>query len=145
MRMNISVPDELAEQVRARELPISGICQDALRKAVELDEKKEKILTDLDSVVERLRGTQDSARLDAVEHGRALGDRWAREWASFDELKDVAKMDPWQFSQNRIDSIREFYVETGRPDRDFRHYDTDMSAGFIEGAREIWEAVEPRL
>jgi hypothetical protein len=34
MRMNISVPDELADQVRALELPISAICQTALRNAV---------------------------------------------------------------------------------------------------------------
>jgi hypothetical protein len=34
MRMNISVPDELAEQVRERDLPISAICQRALREAV---------------------------------------------------------------------------------------------------------------
>jgi hypothetical protein len=34
MRMNISVPDELAEEVRQRDLPISAICQRALREAV---------------------------------------------------------------------------------------------------------------
>lgn len=32
MRMNISVPDALAEQVRERNLPISVICQQALRE-----------------------------------------------------------------------------------------------------------------
>jgi hypothetical protein len=35
MRMNISVPDELAAQVRDLELPISAICQNALRAEVE--------------------------------------------------------------------------------------------------------------
>lgn len=34
MRMNISVPDQLAEQVRELELPISSICQNALRDEV---------------------------------------------------------------------------------------------------------------
>jgi hypothetical protein len=34
MRMNISVPDALAEEVRRRELPISAICQRALREEV---------------------------------------------------------------------------------------------------------------
>lgn len=33
--MNISVPDELAEQVRAMKIPISETCQRALREAVE--------------------------------------------------------------------------------------------------------------
>lgn len=35
MRMNISVPDILAEQVRERDLPISAICQRALREELE--------------------------------------------------------------------------------------------------------------
>jgi Post-segregation antitoxin CcdA len=34
MRMNISVPDALAEEVRRRDLPISAICQRALRDEV---------------------------------------------------------------------------------------------------------------
>jgi hypothetical protein len=34
MRMNISVPDTLAEEVRRREVPISAICQRALRDEV---------------------------------------------------------------------------------------------------------------
>jgi len=33
-RLNISVPDDLAERARALSLPISYICQKALRKAV---------------------------------------------------------------------------------------------------------------
>lgn len=35
VRMNISVPDELAEQVRTLKIPISETCQRALRDAVE--------------------------------------------------------------------------------------------------------------
>jgi Post-segregation antitoxin CcdA len=34
MRMNISVPDTLAEEVRRREVPISAVCQRALRDEV---------------------------------------------------------------------------------------------------------------
>src|SRR5579859_6772905 len=34
MRMNISVPDQLAEEVRRRNLPVSAICQRALRDEV---------------------------------------------------------------------------------------------------------------
>lgn len=34
MRMNISVPDALAEQVRERNIPISAVCQRALREEV---------------------------------------------------------------------------------------------------------------
>jgi hypothetical protein len=35
MRMNISVPDTLAKQIRERNLPISAICQRALREEVD--------------------------------------------------------------------------------------------------------------
>lgn len=35
MRLNISVPDDLAERVRALDLPVSRICQDALRYAAD--------------------------------------------------------------------------------------------------------------
>ena len=35
MRMNISVPDDLAEAVRGLQLPVSAICQNALREEVE--------------------------------------------------------------------------------------------------------------
>src|ERR1700726_3007644 len=35
MRMNISVPDALAEEVRQRNIPISSVCQRALREEVD--------------------------------------------------------------------------------------------------------------
>lgn len=47
MRMNISVPDGLAEQVRARNLPISSICQDALRMAVDTERAQQARLPEL--------------------------------------------------------------------------------------------------
>lgn len=34
MRMNISVPDDLAEEVRKRDLPVSAICQRALLEEI---------------------------------------------------------------------------------------------------------------
>ena len=34
-RINISLPDDLAHQVREANLPVSRICQDALRTALE--------------------------------------------------------------------------------------------------------------
>ena len=52
MRMNISVPDELAEQVRLRNLPISAVCQRALREEVDrlrLIEEADDILVYVES------------------------------------------------------------------------------------------------
>ena len=34
-RINISMPDELARQIREANLPVSRICQDALRSALD--------------------------------------------------------------------------------------------------------------
>lgn len=45
MRMNISVPDELAEQVRALDLPISAVCQKALRNAVDNASRSTELIT----------------------------------------------------------------------------------------------------
>jgi hypothetical protein len=145
MRMNISVPDDLAEQVRARDLPISSICQDALRKAVELAEKKEQIMTNIEAVVERLRGTQDEEKQRQNEEGRVLGILWAKQWATADELETAAGMDVDAFPgwATSTDSIREFMDEV---EHNFKQeYADDHNEGFLDGASEVWDAVKDQL
>ncbi|QQM42811.1 type II toxin-antitoxin system CcdA family antitoxin [Streptomyces liliifuscus] len=144
--MNISVPDELAERVRARDLPISSICQDALRKAVELDEKKERTMPDLEAVVERLRGTQYGEKQRAIEEGHQLGILWAKQWATAEELREVAEADLigfQQFMMRRDTSTEEFYKEVDHTaSREYGHEQLD---GFKAGAEEVWETVKDLL
>ncbi|WP_370078385.1 type II toxin-antitoxin system CcdA family antitoxin [Streptacidiphilus sp. MAP12-16] len=147
--MNISVPDDLAERVRARDLPISSICQDALRKAVRQAEQTEKIMIDIEVVIERLRGTQDEERNRTVEQGRRLGIRWAKERATAAELEQVAT-DRWHGLRGFGDadlSITEFYNEM--QEKGFAtfnaEYADENTESFFEGAREIWDAVADKL
>ncbi|MER6355680.1 type II toxin-antitoxin system CcdA family antitoxin [Streptomyces sp. NPDC001634] len=145
MRMNISVPDELAEQVRARDLPISSICQDALRKAVDLAEKKEQIMTDMQAVVERLRATQNEERQRHIDEGRELGILWAKQYATADELRQVAEGDGEDYERG-IGSgagIAEFYQEV--ENNYDEEYQEEHNDAFVEGAREVWEAVKHLL
>jgi len=51
MRMNISVPDELAEQVRERNLPISAICQRALREELDHLKALEQASGDMEKII----------------------------------------------------------------------------------------------
>ena len=67
MRMNISVPDELAAEVRAHSLPVSAICQRALRDALR---PVSELTATQESMLRRIRALeQEVSRLD-----RALAD-----------------------------------------------------------------------
>lgn len=154
MRMNISVPDELADQVRARDLPISSICQDALRKAVDAAEKKEQIMSNMQAVIERLRGTQDDEKKAAFDAGRELGITWAKDWASATDLQRVAQSDrlTWEnnmgFGGDTDANIQEFRDEIQRAGSDYEFnadYADEDTEGFIVGAGEVWDAVKYEL
>jgi hypothetical protein len=47
-KINVYLPEDLAEQVKAHDLPVSAICQSALRK--ELDKMQTKQLTGMDEI-----------------------------------------------------------------------------------------------
>ncbi|MFF3872930.1 type II toxin-antitoxin system CcdA family antitoxin [Streptomyces sp. NPDC001978] len=140
--MNISVPDPLAEQVRARDLPISAICQEALRKAVELDEKKEQLMSDIQAVVDRLRGTLNEERQRHTDEGRELGILWAKQYATAAELRQVAEGDGEDFERGigTGASIAQFYEEV--ENNYDEEYSEEHNDGFAAGAREVWEAVK---
>src|SRR5260370_2000175 len=61
-KTSIYLPDDLAEQVRARGIPVSEVAQAALRQAVKEAELKENMMTDIHAVAERLSETQRQAR-----------------------------------------------------------------------------------
>lgn len=145
MRMNISVPDELADQVRTRNLPTSSICQDALREAVETHDKKERTMADIQAVAERLRGTQNEERQRHTAEGRELGILWAKEYATADELRKVAEGDSHDYEHGIGTSagIAEFYAEV---ENDYdEEYQEEHNDAFVEGAREVWDAVKSLL
>lgn len=77
MRMNISVPDELAEQVRHHDVPISAICQRALREEVD----RLRLIKDADDI------------LVYVESEHADPD--PATWPGYDETKPTLTYKRW--------------------------------------------------
>ncbi|PJE96915.1 hypothetical protein CUT44_15275 [Streptomyces carminius] len=157
MRMNISVPDALAEQVRARELPISAICQEALRNAVERDRARQNVMSDLTAVVERLRGTigdRDRERLrsdrELREEGRDDGIAWARDYATAAELKYLVSYGSGKERRgsNPLRSLFPFLSD--KRNEKVTHIppikaEDPYWGGFIGGAGEVWNAVADQL
>ncbi|MFJ9626211.1 hypothetical protein ACIQPR_21835 [Streptomyces sp. NPDC091280] len=153
--MNISVPDSLAEQVRARDLPISAICQEALLHAVERERAKEGITGNLAAVVERLRGTVDDkdrerrkSDREMREEGHADGITWAKDYATAAELRHMAAYDSGRRDGPPFRSLFPFMSDKRNekvthipPIRVKEPY----WAGFIAGAGEVWAVVADQL
>lgn len=144
MRLNISVPDDLAEQVRDRDLPTSAICQTALRSAVEQAKKKEQFDSDLDAVVERLRATQSEASTRHFQEAHDLGVLWAKQYATADQLRVVADLTAYEAGFGiAVEPYEEFFENV---DHNFDpEYLFEWREGFGDGANEVWEAVKDRL
>ncbi|MEE1941708.1 type II toxin-antitoxin system CcdA family antitoxin [Streptomyces sp. TRM 70361] len=161
MRMNISVPDALAEQVRARDLPISAICQEALRDAVERaaarERARENVTSGIAAVVERLRGTiddRDRERLrsdrELREEGRDDGVAWARDYATAAELKYLASYGSGRGREKSVPLRSLFAFLSDKRNEKVTHIPVIKAedpywGGFIGGAGEVWNVVADRL
>jgi post-segregation antitoxin (ccd killing protein) len=160
-KTSLYLPDDLADQVRVHGISISEVAQAALRQAVKAAEIKERVMTDLQAVAERLQAT----RAEAIEadvakaaKARAYGAKWARTAASFAELEHVVRYTdaPEDFS-TPVSLVTFIVDEHGRahraaggtglpgpsdvPIRPDGRYWPDLRAG----AREVWNAVFPLL
>lgn len=148
MRMNISVPDDLAEQVRALDLPISSICQKALNTAVQDAEKRAAFVGDLEAVARRLRGTVDADKQARLAEGREDGIVWAKEYASVRDLAQLADGESDGIHPQSLSLIAFKSAQVGQAvisvdidlDDDEAYWD-----GFMRGAMEVWEAVYDRV
>ncbi|MEW1642538.1 type II toxin-antitoxin system CcdA family antitoxin [Streptomyces sp. NPDC091219] len=155
MRMNISVPDSLAEQVRARDLPISAICQKALLDAVERERAKEGLMSDIAAVVERLRGTVDDkdresrkSDRDMRGEGHADGIAWAKDYATAAELQHMAFYDPARRDGPPLRSLFPFMSD--KKNEKVTHIPPirlkePYWEGFVAGAGEVWAVVADQL
>ncbi|MFD4874469.1 type II toxin-antitoxin system CcdA family antitoxin [Streptomyces sp. NPDC058420] len=153
--MNISVPDSLAEQVRARDLPISAICQEALLDAVERERAKEGVSSNFAAVVERLRGTVDVRDRERQKsdremrgEGHADGIAWAKDYATAAELQYMASYDPARKEGSPLRSLFPFMSD--KKNEKVTHIPPikvkdPYWAGFIAGAGEVWAVVADQL
>jgi hypothetical protein len=145
--MTIYVPVDLAEQVRKSPgFNASQVAQDAFRAAL----RTRAVSRD---TVERLRDTISAE--DARDRARwhALGDEWAREWASVRELEGLASfieqgLDDFQPVEGH--SLRAFLAERGPHSvglgtRWRRIPRGPFLEAFAAGALEVWESVRDEV
>jgi hypothetical protein len=76
MRMNISVPDDLAQEVRERDLPISAICQQALREEANRARARAEVAS---KGFERVEVYDSKRERDVAFQGRRIGRSFERE------------------------------------------------------------------
>jgi post-segregation antitoxin (ccd killing protein) len=145
--MNISVPDELAEQVRTLKIPISETCQRALRKAVEDAQTADALLSDIEAVAARLRGTIADEDREQHEEGRQDGIKWAKKYATARELEDMASYDGRGGDFQDDHSLVAFMTDKNRANVVSVKLDVEepYGAGFVAGAGEVWNAVADRI
>jgi hypothetical protein len=143
--MNISVPDDLAQQVRELDIPISHVCQQALRSEV-LRVKMTRIPTrDLEALAERLFDAGDLAEASEFQCGYDEGMEWALKYASsMEELKEIASLyeEEVHFMVN-IESMNDFYSAKLGQSVSGTRFDSDdaESRGFVAGVHAVLENV----
>lgn len=143
-KVNIYLPDDLAAAVRARSVPVSEVCQRALRREVERMTALENATTDAERVAERLRATRDEGTDQERREGFEDGTGWARDYASWSELVGVAELSREHWTSLAVhDSMEDILAEHyGRGGG--RYLDRDAYAeGFVDGAVVVHDAMEP--
>lgn len=146
------VPDKLLAEVRSADIAVSGVCQLALEAEVLRCAMVAEANRDLRAVASRLAQTREAAEDRRYEKGSAFGVRWARQFASLDELERVARaagrgreLDyrslPSLFAL-LMDEDPDHYVD---PDGGVNGEVSSYDRGFFDGAVLVYESVRPLL
>jgi hypothetical protein len=144
VKTSIYLPDDLAEQVRRYEISISEVAQAALRQAVETARLREKAMKDLDAVVERIKGESRKVQRLAHERSRAEGVTWARKFATGEELSAIGDGAGLDETSPTLRAFYSAYLGENVISLDIDEDEPEWQA-FIEGAREVWEAISDKL
>jgi len=142
-KVNVYLPDDLAERVKQLAVPISATCQQALTQEVRRMEAVAEATTDLEATAERLRGTIEDQDKEHRQDGREDGIEWARTWATWSELTDLDRWD----GDIRLDdghSLSDFIEDRDHRDIEFSTWEPYWQ-GFMEGALEVRDKVRPLL
>ena len=154
-KVTIYLPDPLAEEVKAADLPVSTICQEALtaalaRRRVHLNPE------DLDAVVQRLHASHALYTSEEFSRGMRDGAWWAREFADRDELEKLAALeqdgqlgDVWRaFDVSDGWWTLHDFLSGGHTPEDDTHElrrEVPYHEGFVRGAWQVWDRVRLRL
>jgi len=160
-KVNVYLPEKLAEDVRAAKVSVSPVCQRALQQEVRRVNAMKEATSDLEKVAQRLRSTEDEEEKERFELGQELGREWAREYASVSELESVYTdfhheyWASWDLGEKH--SLGIFLEDSEDPDLESLGYDfrwvrergqlepDPLINGVIAGAAEVYEAVRPLL
>lgn len=98
-------------------------------------------------LAERLRGTVNQPALDSRDCGCRDGTRWAKEYATAGELKQLASLDDRVLVVGHPNTLAGFISTTWGAFHQVVKVDTEDPYwdGFQAGAGDVWDAVEPLL
>jgi hypothetical protein len=151
-KVTIYLPDQLEDAVRAHDIGMSAVCQRALEQEVREVELRQQAADDLQKVAERLRGTQQQQEDRERASGFDLGVRWARQWATLEELQALAVVNSQNWTAWMIDESHSLYdsivnerLDGKRPWTIRLRAGEPFVNGLVAGALEIYEAVADQL
>jgi len=168
-RVNIYLPEDLGAAVKAAELEVSAVCQNALREAVEAKERGVSAQIALLMTAMRLRQTTPEGRYDM---GAADGQRWVRESATAKDMRELDLVriqrldgggdedvlysaswadDPGSNSHlelNGFETLTKWLAKEGRTplygdDNETSVEADEYLAGFVEAAQSAWRELRP--
>lgn len=153
-RINVSVPDDLKERMSALDDRVnwSEVAQAAFEREVSNRTFKGE---DMEDVIERLRVSKAEFKLTEHEKGKRDGIEWAKRFANYKDLEQIGGFfwpedDEGDFSVQFDRAVglnpergESFWLdeETSRVKRP----SNDYVEGYVEGAEEVWKAVEEKL
>ena len=144
-KINVYLPDELAEEVKLASVAVSEVCQRALREEL-LRVKVATAIGDdarLKAAAERLKASRESEEAGREADGRSAGMSWAFERAEYGELEALARLadESWL----RVDVDDESWPTLYGELEDLRmrslHATDAFAQGFVTGARDAWWAL----
>jgi len=169
-RVNVYLPDDLHNEVKAARIEVSAVCQSALREAVAVKEQGVGVQLEALQAAVRLRRTTPQGRWDI---GAIDGTRWARETAEVKELQTIDQItvreldcadDEEPFFEVQWDALGggasfielrsefttlgEWLVNKGHAeiDGEDKTFTVDADAylqGFVEAAQTVWHELKP--
>ena len=147
-KINVYLPDELAQDVKAASIPVSEVCQRALREEVLKVKAATAIGNDerLKAAAARLRASRDSTMSQREADGHSAGMSWALERATYSELEEIAGLAGQNWIYVNVGGDEDVWPTLG-PELDEIEVGNQLNAsslfdrGFVQGAIDAWWAM----
>lgn len=151
-KVNVYVPDELLAEVRAADIAVSTVCQEALEAEVRRRNAVAGADEDLLAVAARLVEADAAEQRRAHEDGLAFGIWWARGYATRAELEVVDRavgrgwMVQYRSVPTMIGALMRRYDEPDVASDDWLDGErSSFDRGVLVGAADVYRAVKPLL